>query len=243
MRLTGERKAIAAAILALYGLLFLVVALAPPPGWLRCFSALAFIYGLGFFGVVAGYFWARWYAIGLGLSGLTTAVISMWQIGLEPVLMFYGGTHAAISLLLWGTGMARGFDGREEWRARFHLDEQATNRLGKSIIRLGISLPYVVMYGLAPREGDGGALLALGGLAVVALGTWALLSLRTWGPFALLGAAGLLFAAAPMTPMAVAIGGGYAVAVGLAGSAGIALLVAAVAPFAGPVARYLRASD
>ena len=35
-------------------------------------------------------------------------------------------------------------------------------------------------------------------------------------------------------------GGGYAVATGLAGSAGLAFLVSAVGPFVGPVVRYLR---
>lgn len=239
-RLTGERKALAAAVLALYGLLFVVVAMSPPPGWQACFTALALVYGLGFFGLVAGYFWARWYAIGLGISGAVSSAISMWQIGLEPILIFYGATHGAISALLWGVAMAKGFDGRPEWRARFHLDESATNKLGKSVIRLGISLPYVVMYGLAPREGAGAALLALGGLALVAVGTWALFALRTWGVVALAGAAALLVAAAPATPFAVALGNGYGVAVGLSGAAAVALLVAAVTPFAGPVVRYLR---
>jgi hypothetical protein len=239
-RFTGERKALAAAVLALYGLLFVVVAMSPPEGWQACFTALALVYGLGFFGVVAGYFWARWYAIGLGISGLVSAAISMWQIGMEPVLMFYGGTHAAISALLWGVDMAKGFDGREEWRARFHLDEAATNKLGKAVIRLGISLPYVVMYGLAPREDAGAALLALAGLGLVAFGTWALFSLRTWGIAALVGAAIVLVAAAPATPFAVALTGSYGVAVGLAGAAGITLLLAAVAPFAGPMFRFLR---
>jgi hypothetical protein len=239
MVLTGERKAIAAAVLALYGLLFLVVGQAADPAWTTCFTALAGAYGLAFFSVVAGYFWARWYAIGLGLSGVASAAISMWQVGMEPVLLFYGGTHAAIAALLWGAGMARGFDGREEWRARFHLDESATNRLGKAVIRLGISLPYVIMYGLAPREGAGATLLAAAGLGLVALGTWALFSLRTYGVVALAGAAGLFLLAAPATPAIVALNNGYGLAVGLIGAAGVTLLIAAVAPFVGPMARYL----
>jgi hypothetical protein len=238
-RLTGERKAIAAAILALYGLLFLVVGLAGEPAWRTAIFALAGTYGLAFFSIVAGYFWARWYAVGIGLSGLASAVISIWQLGMEPVLLIYGGTHAAVSLLLWGNGMASGFDGREEWRARFHLDETATNRLGRAVIRLGISLPYVILYGLAPREGMATTLLALGGVALVAVGGRALVSLRSWSVVALAGAAALLALAIPASPSIVALGNGYALTIGALGLAGAVLLVAAIAPLVGPMARYL----
>jgi hypothetical protein len=73
-RLTGERRAIAAAILAFYVFVFLVLAMLLPAEWERTFMALGLVYGAGFFALVAGYFWARWYAIGLGMSGLITAV-------------------------------------------------------------------------------------------------------------------------------------------------------------------------
>jgi hypothetical protein len=242
-RLTGERKALASAFLAFYGLLFLVVAMAPPPGWQTCFAALAGIYGLGFFALVAGYFWARWYAIGLGMSGLISGVISCWQVGLEPILVFYGLSHGAVSLLLWGGAMAGGFDGKKDWRERFHLDENGTHRLGKSVIRLGISLPYVVMYGLAPREGSGAVLLAAGGLALVALGGYALVKMRTWGVLALAGGALGLAATAHVTPFAVSFSHGYAVQTGVLGVAAVTLLVMAVAPFAAPMVRYLRTGE
>jgi hypothetical protein len=239
-RFTGERRALAAAVLALYGLLFLVVSLSAPPGWETCFVALAGLYGVGFFAVVAGYFWARWYAIGLGISGLVSAVISMWQIGAEPPLVFYGGTHAAISLLLWGTGMAGGYDGRKEWRTRFHLDDSATNRLGKAVIRVSVSLPYVVMYALAPREDAGQTLLAVGGLALAALGAWALVTMRTWGVVALGAGAAVLAATLAVTPWVVPLADGIGLAALLTGTAAVGLLVAGVAPFAGPMLRYLR---
>jgi hypothetical protein len=245
-RLTGERRALAAAILALYGFLYLIVAMNPPaPEWMACFAGMALVYGAGFFSVVAGYFWARWYAIGLGMSGLITAVFSMFQIGMEPILMFYGITHGAVSLILWGTGMSATFDGRKEWRERFHLDENATHKLGKSIIRLGISLPYVVLWALAPKEGAGGAVLALVAGGVAASGIIGILRMRGWGVLALAGGAVAL--AISLYGESVASGGGivtfergYALNVGAAGVAGLVLIAAALVPFARPLAAYLR---
>lgn len=245
-RLTGERRALAAAVLALYGFLYLIVAMNPPgPEWSAAFWGMALIYGVGFFSVVAGYFWARWYAIGLGMSGLITAVFSMIQIGMEPVLVFYGATHGAISLVLWGTGMSSVFDGRKEWRERFHLDENATHKLGKSIIRLGISLPYVVLWALAPKEGAGATVLALlaGGVAVS--GVYGVIKLRGWSVLALAGAAVAMVAS--LASASLCAGGGvvpfergYALNVGAAGLAALALIAAALAPFAKPLFGYLR---
>ncbi|HET6613681.1 MAG TPA: hypothetical protein VFG83_16895, partial [Kofleriaceae bacterium] len=235
-------RALAAALLAFYGFLFLIVSLAPPPGWGPCFAALALIYGAGFFSLVAGYFWARWFSIGLGMSGLISAVVSMTQIGLEPVLLFYGLTHAAVAVVLWGTPMAAAFDGKREWRERFSLDENGTHRLGKAIIRAGISLPYVVMYALAPRDGATSVILAMAALGLAAIGIWGLVSTRTWSLAAILGAAAALIGSvislqASVAPMA----GGYGISLILLGLGGAALLVSATAPFLRPAIRYLRA--
>ncbi len=167
----------------------------------------------------------------------------MFQIGLEPVLMFYGGTHAFISLALWGNGMSAAFDGRKEWRERFHLDENATHKLGKSVIRLGISLPYVILYALAPREGAGEALLAIlaGGVAVSAV--VGMLRLRGWGVVALAGGSALVAASLASLTCSSAIAGfgnGYAINVEAAGVAALVAMVAALAPLARPIARFLR---
>ena len=218
--LVGERKALASAILAFYAFLFFIVAMAPPPGWRPCFAALGLVYGTGFFALVAGYFWARWYAIGLGLSGLISA---------------------AVSIVLWGAAVARAFDGRKEWRERFHLDEAGTHRLGKAIIRVGISLPYVVMYALAPREDAALALVAgLGGLLATA-GFFGLVRMRTWSVLALAAAAALTAGSIFVLPEAVApLGCGYGVHLALSGSAATVLLAWAVAPLCAPMWRYLR---
>jgi len=242
-RLTGERRALAAAVLAFYGFLYLVVGMTAPSEWTAAFAGMALVYGIGFFSLVAGYFWARWYSIGVGMSGLITAAFSMFQIGIEPVLVFYGGTHAFISLALWGSGMSTAFDGRKEWRERFHLDDNATHKLGKSVIRLGISLPYVILYALAPRDGAGEALLAALAGAVAVSGIIGIVRLRTWGILALAGGTALVggsLAALSCGSQIAAFGNGYAINVGAAGAAALVGLIAALAPLARPLLRYLR---
>jgi hypothetical protein len=241
-RLTGERRALSAAVLGFYGFIYLLMALSAPEGWTAALSAMAAVYGLGFFSLVAGYFWARWYSVGLGMSGLITAVFSMFQIGMEPVLVFYGVTHGFVSLVLWGNGMAASFDGRKEWRERFHLDESATHRLGKSIIRLGISLPYVILYALAPKDGAGEMLLAVVAGTLAASGLYGIVKLRGWGILALAGGAAALVASLAQLDCGASVvgfGNGYAMNVGLAGAAALILMLAAIAPFARPVTRYL----
>ncbi|MBL4637495.1 MAG: hypothetical protein JKY56_26800 [Kofleriaceae bacterium] len=232
-RLSGERRAFAAALLAMYGFLYLLVTLQAPDGWAAAFGALAGIYGAGFLGVVAGYFWARWFVIGLGLSGFMTGVISMFQIGdIEPTMLFYAGTHIAVSGLLWGNGMAKAFDGKAEWRKRFHLDENATNRLGKSVIRVGVSLPYVVLFALAPREGA--ALALLGGAGVVA-GAFAMSKMRSWAIVSMaMGTVAMLISAAS-SPSLIPYKSNLAVNLDFLALGAIGFTMAALAPFASPV--------
>jgi hypothetical protein len=245
-RFAGERSALAATVLAFYGFIFFLVALNPPPDWGACFTALAVAYGIGFFSLVAGYFWARWYSIGLGMSGLISAAVSVWQIGPEPVLLFYGATHGFISLVLWGDAVAARFDGQQAWRARFHIDENGAHRLGKAVIRAGISLPYILMYALAPKQPASvdaaiiAALLAVGG-------TWALVKMRTWGVIALAASAATV-AVTLISQSALRAGeivphsglGGSSIDVTLLGVGALAFLVAAVAPFARPMVSFLR---
>jgi hypothetical protein len=238
MALVGERKAVASAILALYALLFLTTAMiVPEPELVPFLMSLAATYGLAFFAVVAGYFWARWFAIGLGLYGLSTGVLVIWQIGPEPVMLFYALTHGAVSTLLWGPRVAAQFDGRADWRERFHLDENATHRLGRAIIRVGLTLPFLLAYGLAPREGAGQMMLALGAVGLAGLGIWALLRLRTWGVLAMLAGAVAIAITAPATVAPL----GLTADVAASGMVGAILLMTAAAPFVGPMLRYVRA--
>lgn len=231
--LVGERRAIAAAVLSFYGFIYLLLGFSAPAEWSPALTAIAGLYGVAFFGVVAGWFWGRWYAQGIGYWGLVSGVLGMWQIGPEPVLVFLAATHAVLALLLSGDAMAAGFDGRADWRTRFHLDDLGVTRLGKSVVRAAMSLPMLLMWALAPTPGPGsleGQVTALVPLALGAAGVWALLRMRTWGVLALGGSAIVLVGQATSHGTSVA-----PLAIGAA-----ALLTAAVVPFIGPMVGFVR---
>jgi hypothetical protein len=154
MKLVGERRAIAALILAFYTILFLMNALMGPPEMAKAIGAIALCYGVAFFALVAGYFWARWFAMGTALFGVILGAVGVWQMGPEETILFLGGTHLAAVLALWGDSMAVSYDGQSAWRERFHIDENARHRLGKAIMRAGATLPMFILYGLAPRPGS-----------------------------------------------------------------------------------------
>jgi hypothetical protein len=238
MKLVGERRALSAVVFAFYALIYSMIAVASlVPEFNKAFFALATVYGLAFFSLVAGYFWARWYSVGVGLYGVITAAVGMWQIGAEPILVFVGGTHLAATLMLWGEAMSEHYDGQTAWREKLHMDEGAVQRLGRSVIRAGVSLPFVLLYALAPKPpGEGSyVLLALGALVLGVLGLRALVRLKTWGVMAL-GAAGGLMLIASMGEMA-SHAEVFALRPMLAGG----LLVAAAAPWAAPAMRFIRA--
>jgi hypothetical protein len=230
MRFAGERKALAAAILAFFATLFLLNGFLGMPALMPMFLALGATYLIGFFGLVAGWFWARWFTMGLAFSGLVMAVLMGWQVGLETIVLIWGGTHLGALLSLLGQGPAALFDGRKDWRQRFRMDDNAANRLGKAIMRAGASLPYLILAGLAPKQGMG-MVLGLGALALAVLGIRALVRLRTWGLFALVGAAGLIALTPP--DLTYALSGTLSVLAPL-------FLIAAVLPFVGPIADQLR---
>jgi hypothetical protein len=238
MKLVGERRALAAAIMAFYFLGYGVVALAGlVPELSTAFAAIAGVYGLAFFALVAGYFWARWYAVGVGLYGVITAAVGMWQLGAEPVLLFIGGTHLAATVFLWGQAMSEPYDGQSAWREKFHMDDGAVQRLGRSVIRAGVSLPFILLYAFVPRP-DGAGLLATAAFVLAAVGLRGLIQLKTWGVLAL-GAAGALILAV-VGADAVAHGlGALAIRPTIAGG----MLIAAIAPFLAPIARFVLAGS
>lgn len=233
MKFVGERRALAAVTFAFYTLVYSLIAMSGQiPQFSRAFYALAAVYGLAFFSLVAGYFWARWYAVGVGLYGVITAAVGMWQMGPEPVLVFVGVTHGSAALMLWGEAMSESYDGQSAWREKFHMDENAVHRLGRSVIRAGVSLPFVLLYALMPKQGAGETILAVAALALTGLGLRAAIRMRTWGVLAM-GAAGAMLlslggmdlAAHHLGAMRPLLGGG--------------LLVLAAVPFARPIASYL----
>jgi hypothetical protein len=236
MKLVGERRAIAAICFAIYFFLYFALAIADlAPGMDKALFALAGVYGLAFFALVAGYFWARWYAVGVGLYGLITAAVGMWQIGPEPILVFIGGTHLLATASLWGNAMSASYDGQTAWREKLHMDEHAVQRLGRSVIRAGVSLPMVLLYALMPKPGSTELVLSLAALVLVGLGFRAMIKLRTWGVLAVGAAGGLLLAAAGLE-LATRSSELYALKPALGGS----LLVMAAAPWAAPILGFFR---
>ena len=238
MKLVGERRALAAAVFAFYFLAYgmMVLSGALPPEFGKAFMALAGVYGLAFFSLVAGYFWARWYAVGVGLYGVITGAVGLWQMGPEPIILFIGGTHLAATVALWGNQMAEGYDGQTAWREKLHMDENAVQRLGRSVIRAGVSLPMVLLYALAPKPG-GAAEMAIAGAALLlaGVGMRALVRARTWGVFAV-GTAGALLVAMAGVEMAC---NAHELSV-LKPALGGSLLLSAAAPWLAPMLRYVR---
>lgn len=224
-------------VFVFYGLVYLVLGLLEAqPDMNNAMFALATVYGLAFFSLVAGYFWARWYSVGVGLYGVIVAAVGMWQIGAEPALVFVGGTHLLATVLLWGNTMSASYDGQMAWRERFHMDESAVQRLGRSVIRAGVSLPLVLIYAFAPKPDAIESIGAVAALALAAFGLRAVVRMRTWGVLAL-GAAGALLVSCAGLDLA-AHRDALALEPALAGS----LLLLAAVPFARPLLRALRAA-
>ena len=236
MKLVGERRALASAVFAFYFLvygMFVLLGMVPPE-FGKAFAAIAGVYGLAFFSLVAGYFWARWYAVGVGLYGVITAAVGMWQLGAEPILVFLGGTHLAATVLLWGNAMSAPYDGQTAWREKLHMDDNAVQRLGRSVIRAGVSLPFVLLYALAPKPEAASTVLSILALLLAGVGFRALVKARTWGVLAM-GAAGALLVTLSATDLWMGASTSYARRPALGG----ALLCAAAVPFLAPMLRYV----
>jgi hypothetical protein len=190
------RRALAALALSLFVFLYLLIALNPPSEeWRLAFLAISACYGVAFMGVAAELFWGRWFAAGIGWSGVMVAIASLTMIGWAPVLAIYGGLHALVVLCLAGKKMAERFDLQPAWRERYGMDEYGVARLRKTVTRASASLPSVILYFLAPKE-PGQALFVAGtavaGVLAIA-GVAGLVRMRSWGLVALAGAAVALF--------------------------------------------------
>jgi hypothetical protein len=94
-------------------------------------------------------------------------------------------------VFLWGNTMSQPYDGQLAWREKFHMDENAVQRLGRSVIRAGVSLPFILLYAFAPKPDAATMLLSISALVLAAAGLRGLVQLKTWGVLAL-GAAGAL---------------------------------------------------
>ncbi len=185
-----ERLRVAVALLALstFVVLYLLVAALAPPSMTSMMACLGACYCLAFFGLAAEWFWGRWVANGLGWSGATLGLFSLVMVGPHPVLMVYGGLHAALLLLLWGPKIAARYEQQPGWQARFSMDAPGVARVGRAVTQTAASLPSLIVWALGPKEGQGLGILVT---ALAAAGLWGLLRLRTWSLLAI-GAAGLV---------------------------------------------------
>jgi hypothetical protein len=240
MKLIGERRAVAAAVLALYGFFYLFLALAAmQPGWGPAYFSIAGIYGLGFFALVAGYFWARWYSLGVGISGLITGGFAIWQVGPEPIVLFIAGTHLLVTLALTGESMGEPFEGKQQWRTKLHMDSNAVTRLGNSVTRAAISLPYILLYALAPKPASMLSAQAACGFfsttmlaaTATALGLYGLIKMRTWGLLAIAGAALLMSVNALAT---------HSASLTVMSTLAAGMLAWTLVPFAAPLVRRIK---
>lgn len=238
LELLGERRALSLFALGFATTLFIIVALAMGGAWARCFFALAAVYGVGFFAVAAEYFWARWYAMGVGASGVTMAVLGLVTGGWNWGLVVWGAVHLAIYLPLLGESMAGRYENQEAWRARYNMDEYGVARLKRAVKGAATALPTLVFYALAPRQDS---VAAVGLLALAAIGLVGLVRMRFWG-VALLGVATVWAAVSAATALpsaSIDLAGGSLALPGI-GLLAALFLALSVAPFVVPTIRVLR---
>jgi hypothetical protein len=205
IRLVPERRTLAMLMLGFCTSLFALLALALGGPWIKCMAALAVTYGVAFVALGSEWFWARWYAVGLATSGLTSALFGLLTGGLQPGLIVWGALHLLVYLPLLGASMAERYEGQASWRERYGLDPAAVLRIQRSVKGAAAALPTVIIYALAPRQQEIGTLFgpvaisthlplifALVLLLIVALGFYGLIKLRFWGVAALALAAVLV---------------------------------------------------
>jgi len=258
--LEKERRALAALSLSFFTILYLFVALTGPEGWQPAFLALAAAYLVAFMALTAEWFWGRWFASGLGWSGLMVAVVSLFMIGWAPPLAIYGALHGIVVFSLMGSKMVHRYDLQEGWRQRYQMDEFGVARLRKTVTRASASLPSMILWALAPKEGEGGALFAFAGVAMLVAavaGLRGVVRMRTWGLLALAGASAALWAVVGTAGEAAHVSiywpsgnlWGMAASPVIPGALGLAPPLAAAAlglsvlPFLRPAVLFLRGRD
>jgi hypothetical protein len=241
------RRALAALALSAFITLYFLVAMNPdlPEGLGRVFLALSVCYGVAFMGVVAEWFWGRWFATGLAWSGIMMAIAVMVLVGWAPALAIFGGLHLLVAVSLMGKKMASRYEMQEAWRARYKIDEYGVARLRKAVTSAAASLPSMIMWVLGPKEEGLAMVGGLAALVLVVAGLRGLVRLRSWGVLSLGGAAAVAGASTLLARAHELPSLGYDSAqmhVGQLVGAPLAFvfLAAAVVPFVRPVARFLR---
>ncbi|MCA9689153.1 MAG: hypothetical protein KC636_06050 [Myxococcales bacterium] len=182
----GIRRAIALLLLSLFFWQFLLTALLGPDELFACFLALAICYGVAFLGVAAEWFWARWFAMGLGQFG-SFMLLVLLQVGFDESVAFFGFSHLTVWLFLAGEGMAARYEHSEATAERWNFQEDSLALMRRAVRSAGMSLPFLILYVLGPKP-ELHQLLALG---LASAGFVALVRGRTWSVFAL-GTAGAI---------------------------------------------------
>lgn len=194
---------------------------------------LAGLHGLVGALVLTRWFWVRWLVLGVAggdlLLGIHLAMdaerLQRWgMLGLSIAGSF------ALLRLNFGEVVARSYDGQGAWAHRHRLLSSTVERIKRSFISIGLALPLLAeLIGHHLPEARRPE-LAWSAVALIALGAFGLLRQRTWSLSAFTTAAALI--------AAFSLSGFGPSMLGLA-LAAPALLMLAVAPFAGPLYRAL----
>jgi hypothetical protein len=238
----GIRRAISLLLLSLYFWNFLLVALVGPEDLYACYAALAAVYGVAFVGVAAEWFWARWFAIGLGQFG-AFSLLALPQTGPEPTLLVFGISHVLVALFLGGEGMAARYERSETCVERYNFQEESLILMRRAIKSAGMSLPFLILFTLGPRP----ELLHLVALGLGAAGIVGLVRARTWGLLAAGGAGAIALAdglglfGAPTHGYFLTTPGGSLILHGPGFALLASLMLLVPLAFARPLTRWLRA--
>ncbi|MCB9565881.1 MAG: hypothetical protein H6710_01415 [Myxococcales bacterium] len=239
--MVGIRRALALLILSLYFWQFLLTALLGPEELFAAFVGLSACYGVAFIGVAAEWFWARWFAMGVGNFG-SLFLLTLLQVGFEPSIAILGFSHLAVTLLLAGEGMAARYERSEAAAERWNFQEESLTQLRRAVKSAGMSLPLLILYTLAPKP----ELLEIGALGLGVAGLAGLVRGRTWSLFAL-GGAGMIalldglgvFGAPAIGCMLITPNGSLALSGPIFALLASTLLVVPLL-FARPIVRFLR---
>jgi len=212
---------VAAAIFAVGALLFVWIALGSCASgcvhtlWLGVpLVGLAILHAIVALGVLGDRPWARFMGIGLGFYWVLGASL-LTESGPDPLAWSLAALHAPLPLLL----------------AR---PDGVHARTSVSLLLVGFALPLVASLGLIELAWFSTSWTRVAGMLVVVVGAVGLARERTWG-LLLVGVGGLFF-----------LGGGLVDPIALEerrfddASMAALPLVAAVLPFAKPIARFLR---